>query len=69
MPITLYIKGNPWDNKEILIGQQSPFNKEWFEKGVLYKKDIIGIDNNVLPLWVIKIRYHINGINLLFIWV
>ena len=62
---TLY-KGILWNNKDLAIGNQSLFNSEWFKKGILYVKDLIGQDGKVLSIDELRLKFNFDNIDFLY---
>lgn len=60
-------KGILWNNIDIQIGGKTLYNKQWFDKGIIYIKDIIDDDRNmVLPINLIQEKFHLEHIDFMF---
>ena len=54
-----------WNNKNFVIGGQSLFIKEWYEKGILYVKDLLDNTSNLLSKEELQEKYNLNTIEIL----
>ena len=59
-------RGVLWNNKELGIGNQSLFKPDWFEKGIMYVRDIIGVNGRILPVNELKRRFSLDSVEPLF---
>ena len=55
-----------WNNKDIIIGNQSIFIKDWFQKGILYIKDLLDDNNTILGRQALQDKFNLNRIEPLF---
>ena len=52
-------KGVLWHNRDLMIGSKSLFRPDWLSKGIVYIKDLLGINATALSLEELQLKFNL----------
>ena len=52
-------KGVLWHNRDLIIGSKSLFRPDWLSKGIVYIRDLLGINATVLSLEELQLKFNL----------
>lgn len=58
--------GMLWNNKNLTFGGQSIYKREWHNHGIIYIKDLLGLNNKILQISEIKDKFGLNYIDVIW---